>query len=64
MGGTPVYRDKVDEEGLAGQDKRMIQTVYMNRVDEGMQRGRISRWEGRCTRIRWTKKIWSGRISG
>ncbi len=43
MGGTPVYRDKVDEEGLAGQDKRMIQTVYMNRVDEGMQRGRISR---------------------
>ncbi len=30
MGGTTVYRDKVDEEDLAGQDKRMIQTVYMN----------------------------------
>ncbi len=40
MGGTTVYRDKVDEEDLAGQDKQMRQTVYMNRVDEGMQWGR------------------------
>jgi hypothetical protein len=30
MGGTTVYRDKVDEEDLTGQDKRIIQTVYMN----------------------------------
>jgi hypothetical protein len=43
MRGTTVYRDKVDEEDLAGQNKRIMQTVYMNRVDEGMQRGRISR---------------------
>ncbi len=61
---TTVYKDKVDEEDLAGQDKWMIQTVYMNRVNEGMQRGRISRWKGRCTGIRWAKKIWLGRISG
>ncbi len=49
-------------KGCSGQDKQMGQTVYMDRADEGMQRGRISRWKGQCTGIRWTKKIWSGRI--
>ncbi len=34
-----------------GQDKQMGQTLYMDRGDEGMQWGRISRWDRQCTWI-------------
>ncbi len=42
-------------KGCSGEDKRKGGIVYMDKVDEGMQWGRINGWDGQCTWIRRMK---------